>query len=164
MPAAPATAISVLVDSNEHYPYRFAHYPATTQRQALCAGDYAIVHHSSTVAAVERETISHLLTSVVGGSLGFALVDISALPHAAVAVEGRYSDVPRDPRLRSASGSTGWPRLRCGIHASPPSTWGAGPLRRTSPTACSSPPSTRRIRWPGSTSRARHPQARSGNV
>ena len=40
--AAGLAGLTILVDTRERYPYRFAHEQATTQRQALPVGDYGI--------------------------------------------------------------------------------------------------------------------------
>ena len=41
--AAGLTELTILIDSRERYPYKFTQQQATTQRQALPAGDYAVV-------------------------------------------------------------------------------------------------------------------------
>lgn len=63
------TELSILVDTREHYPYRFARQQARVERQALPAGDYAVAKAGTVVAAVERKSLADLATSLVGGGL-----------------------------------------------------------------------------------------------
>lgn len=85
--------LEVLVDTRERYPYRFARQQVATERRALPAGDYAVEHDGTVVAAVERKTIADLASRLVDGSLAFLLAELSALPRAAVVVEGRYAEL-----------------------------------------------------------------------
>ena len=86
--------IMILVDTREHYPYRFAKQQAETAREALPAGDYAVRDASGRiVAAVERKTISDLAGSLNGGSLTFELAKLAGLTRAALVVEDRYSSL-----------------------------------------------------------------------
>ena len=45
------------------------------------------------VAAVERKSLSDLSSSVLNGNLRYQLIELSALPRAAVVVEDRYSEI-----------------------------------------------------------------------
>lgn len=83
---------TVLVDTRERYPYRFAGRPVETSRGALTAGDYAAPAEGP-VAAVERKSLPDLAKGLVEGSLGFVMGELAALPAAAVVVEGRYSEL-----------------------------------------------------------------------
>lgn len=88
--------ISILVDSRERYPYRFAGLAVERQREALPAGDYGIRDTSGElVATVERKTLENLASSLSDGTLAFQLGRLAELPLAAVAVEGRYSALTR---------------------------------------------------------------------
>jgi hypothetical protein len=58
--AAGLAELTILVDTRERYPYRFAHQQATTERQALPVGDYGIAHGGETVAVVERKSLADL--------------------------------------------------------------------------------------------------------
>ncbi len=76
--------LTILVDTRERYPYRFAKQQAETERLALVAGDYAVRDANSTiVAAVERKTIGDLAGSLNDGSLAFELAKLSSLPRSA---------------------------------------------------------------------------------
>ncbi len=85
--------LEIVVDSHERYPYAFARQQATTRRQALAAGDYAVVADGQVIAAVERKTLEDLVSSLLAGKLTYALADLCSLPRAAVVVEDRYSRV-----------------------------------------------------------------------
>jgi len=87
--------LEIAVDAKERYPWRFSGMGATLVRRDLPVGDYAIVRDGLVVAAVERKTVADLATAAVAGQLGFALAELERLPHAAVAVEGRWSDLVR---------------------------------------------------------------------
>jgi hypothetical protein len=95
-------ALDILVDSGEKYPYAFGHQQATTRRQRLAVGDYAVELDGTVVAAVERKTLEDLAGSLLSGRLTYVLADLTALPRAAVVVEDRYS---RLFKLPHASGS-----------------------------------------------------------
>jgi hypothetical protein len=94
--------LTVLVDTRERYPYRFAGRPVETVRGGLTAGDYG-APADAPVAAVERKSTADLVKGLVEGSLGFVMGELSALPAAAVVVEGRYSELFRAERV-----SPGW--------------------------------------------------------
>ena len=88
---AAGQVLEILVDTGEKYPYAFRHQQATTRRQRLAAGDYAVELDGAVVAAVERKSIADLAGSLLSGKLTYALAELSALPRAAVIVEDRYS-------------------------------------------------------------------------
>jgi len=89
-----AAPMTILVDTREHYPYRFAKQQAETEREALSAGDYAVRDTDGRiVAAVERKTIGDLAGSLNDGSLTFELAKLASLPRAALVVEDRYSSL-----------------------------------------------------------------------
>ena len=91
--AADLAHLTILVDSRERYPYKFAQQQASTQRRALPAGDYGIAHDGEIVAVVERKSLHDLVRRLIDGQLTYALADIAALPRAAVVVEDRYSNL-----------------------------------------------------------------------
>ena len=91
--AADLAHLTILVDSRERYPYKFAHQQASTERQALPAGDYGIAHDGEIVAVVERKSLRDLVRRLIDGQLTYALADMAALPRAAVVVEDRYSSL-----------------------------------------------------------------------
>ncbi|MGD8684052.1 MAG: ERCC4 domain-containing protein [Chloroflexota bacterium] len=89
-----AGTLTILVDTRERYPYRFAKQQAESKREALPAGDYAVRDAAGRiVAAVERKTIGDLAGSLNNGSLTFELAKLSSLPRSAVVVEDRYASL-----------------------------------------------------------------------
>jgi hypothetical protein len=88
---ATGQVLHILVDTAEKYPYAFTHQQATTARQRLNAGDYAVELDGVVVAAVERKTVTDLASSLLSGKLTYALAELTALPRAGLVVEDRYS-------------------------------------------------------------------------
>ena len=84
--------LTILVDTRERYPYKFAGRPVERRRVALPVADYAIRHADSDqlIAVVERKTPEDCAKSLVDGSLNYVLAELAALPAAAVVVEERY--------------------------------------------------------------------------
>ena len=72
------------------------------ERAALPAGDYAVRVGGDIVASVERKTLENLVTSLSDGTLSFQMQRLAELPLGAVVVEGRYSDLFRQPGGRAA--------------------------------------------------------------
>jgi hypothetical protein len=91
--AAGLAELTILIDTRERYPYKFAQQQASTERQALPAGDYAIAYDDQIVAVVERKSLHDLVRRVIDGQLTYALADMASLPRAAVVVEDRYSNL-----------------------------------------------------------------------
>jgi hypothetical protein len=83
----------ILVDSHERYPWKFTAQQATTRRQGLPAGDYAVELNDSIVAAVERKSLQDLVSTMTTGKLRYLLAALAELPHAALVVEDRYSAI-----------------------------------------------------------------------
>jgi len=84
----------IVVDSREHYPYRFAKQQATTVRAALEAGDYAVWAEAGTpIAVVERKSLADLAGALNNGTLVFELAKLGEEPRAAVVVEDRYGNL-----------------------------------------------------------------------
>ncbi len=114
-----AERLQVLIDSHEKYPWKFADRQVTTRRQALPVGDYAVQVPSTAdgpggessgepagcdglgyLAVVERKSLEDLCSSLTGGRLKFAMNALADLPHAAVVVEARYSEVFKVTQVR----------------------------------------------------------------
>jgi hypothetical protein len=91
--AAGLTELTILVDTRERYPYKFAQQQATTERQALSAGDYAVAYGGEIVAVVERKSLADFVHRLIDGQLTYALADMATIPRAAVVVEDRYSSL-----------------------------------------------------------------------
>jgi hypothetical protein len=92
---ASGQVLEILVDSHERYPWKFSAQQATTRRQALRAGDYAVEVDGRIVAAVERKSLSDLITTLTSGKLRYLLAELDGVPRAALVVEDRYSAVFR---------------------------------------------------------------------
>lgn len=95
-----AGRITILVDTHERYPWRFAHQQAETVRRAMPVGDYGVELEGALVASVERKSLADLVSTLTTGGLRYALADLAALPRAAVVVEDRYSSVFRLGHVR----------------------------------------------------------------
>jgi hypothetical protein len=91
--AAGQAELTILVDSRERYPYKFTQQQATTQRQALSAGDYAVALDDEIVAVVERKSLADFVRRLIDGQLTYALADLATIPHTAVVIEDRYSSL-----------------------------------------------------------------------
>lgn len=84
---------SIVIDTRERYPYRFAGRNVTTERRALPAGDYGVSHGDELFAVVERKSLDNLAASLSDGTLAFQMQRLAEFPVAAVVIEGRYSDL-----------------------------------------------------------------------
>ena len=96
LPTARASGLAeltIVVDSHERYAWTFAEQQARTERRALAAGDYAVEVDGRVVAAVERKSLTDLVSTLTSGRLRYVLADLAALDHAAVVVEDRYSRI-----------------------------------------------------------------------
>jgi len=95
--------LTILVDSNERYAYRFAEKQVTVVRRALAAGDYAVERDGAVIASVERKSLGDLVSSLMNGKLRFAVAELAALAAAAVVVEDRYSQIFTSEHFRPAA-------------------------------------------------------------
>jgi hypothetical protein len=91
--AAELTQITILVDTRERYPYKFAQQQASIERRALPTGDYGIADDDQIVAVVERKSLDDLVRRLIDGQLTYAIADMATVPRAAVVVEDRYSSL-----------------------------------------------------------------------
>lgn len=94
--------LTIVVDSHERYAWTFSEQQARTERRALAAGDYAVEVDGRVVAAVERKSLTDLVSTLTSGRLRYVLADLAALDHAAVVVEDRYSQILRLTHVRPA--------------------------------------------------------------
>jgi ERCC4-type nuclease len=117
----------IAIDTRERYGYRFAGRQVTVHKQALRCGDYALLDENGAIqAAVERKTLEDLTSSLVDGSLQFALGDLAELERAVVVIEAGYADSDgvrsRSPRAspgplpRGSAGLRGITKVGRGIH------------------------------------------------
>ncbi len=114
-PTARASGIvelDILVDTRERYAYRFTGQQVRTTKRALPCGDYAVTVDDAVVAAVERKSLPDLVSSLINGTLRYALGELSALPRAAVVVEDRYSQIFKLDRIRPAVVADGLAELQ----------------------------------------------------
>jgi hypothetical protein len=154
---------TILVDTRERYPYRFAGRGVEAERVALGAGDYAVGSAEAFIATVERKTLENLASSLSDGTLAFQMQRLSEAASAALVVEGRYPALfkiehvsgapPGSSPTKRGSGSRGRPPGRCSTSTRraigssiPPSPWGTGRelLNRTAPPSGWRTPSTPR--------------------
>ena len=91
--AAELAQITILVDTRERYPYKFAQQQASTERRALPAGDYGIANDDQIVAVVERKSLDDLVRRLIDGQLTYAIADLATVQRAAVVIEDRYSSL-----------------------------------------------------------------------
>lgn len=85
--------LEILIDSGEKYPYRFSGQQATTVRERLACGDYAVQLAGTVVAVVERKTSNDLISSMISGRMKFLMAELAELPRAAVVVEEGYGKI-----------------------------------------------------------------------
>ncbi len=104
--------LQIVVDTRERYAYRFAAQQVSTVQRALACGDYGITHDERLVAAVERKSLPDLVSSLLAGTLRYALAELAALPRAAVVVEERYSQVFKLDWVRPAVVADGLAELQ----------------------------------------------------
>jgi hypothetical protein len=107
------------VDTRERYGYRFAGQQVDVERRSLAVGAYAVEVDGRIVAAVERKSLADLTSSLTSGKLRFALSELSALPHATVVVEDRWSSVFKLPHLRPAVVADGLAELAARLPSVP---------------------------------------------
>ncbi len=119
VPTAKASGheLHVLVDTRERYAWKFTEQQATTAKQAIPVGDYAVEADGRVIAVVERKSIDDLVSTIVGGKLWMLLAELSAFvagsgpgtgsgPVAAIVVEDRYSAIFKLRHVRPTSIAT----------------------------------------------------------
>ncbi|MEV0597172.1 ERCC4 domain-containing protein [Nonomuraea cavernae] len=95
-------ALPIVVDSGERYAYRFTHQQVEVTRKRLACGDYGVEVAGRLHASVERKSLADLVSSLLNTRLKYQLTELSTLPHAAVVVEDRYSQVFKLDHVRPA--------------------------------------------------------------
>jgi hypothetical protein len=86
-------SLEIVVDAQERYAWGFADHQVQTRRMRLPAGDYGVFLDDALVGAVERKSLQDLVSSLTSGKLKYQLAALAAVPHGAVVVEDRYSQV-----------------------------------------------------------------------
>lgn len=104
--------LEIVVDAHERYAYRFAGQQVRTVHRALKAGDYAVTDGEVVVAAVERKSLADLVSSLINGTLRYALGELASLPRAAVVVEDRFSRIFALDHVRPAVVADGLAELQ----------------------------------------------------
>ena len=105
LPTARASGLGdleIVVDSRERYAWKFSHQQASVVKRALRAGDYGVEWDGQLVAAVERKGVDDLVGSLSSGQLRAVLSELVTVPHAAVVVEDRYSQIFKLTHIRPA--------------------------------------------------------------
>ena len=100
--AAGIAHLEIVIDTRERYAYRFGTQQVVTVKRALPCGDYGLTVSGRLIAAVERKSLTDLVSSLIDGTLRYALGELAALPRAAVVVEDRYSQIFKLDRVRPA--------------------------------------------------------------
>ena len=105
LPSARAAGqiLTIAVDVHERYAWTFSHQQATTIKQPLRVGDYAVHTDDGAVAGVvERKSLADLVGTLTGGKLRYLMAALASMPRAALVVEDRYSSVFKLDRVRPA--------------------------------------------------------------
>ena len=100
---AAGQVLSIAVDVHERYAWTFSHQQATTSKQRLTVGDYAVHTDDGTVVGVvERKSLADLVATLTGGKLRYLMAALASVPRGALVVEDRYSAVFKLDRVRPA--------------------------------------------------------------
>lgn len=97
---ASGRVFEIQMDSHERYAWSFTAQQATTRRQALPSGDYAVEVGGTVVAAVEPKSLADLVATLTTGRLRYVLAALADLPRATLVVEDRYAAVFKLPHVR----------------------------------------------------------------
>jgi ERCC4 domain/Lsr2 len=117
--AAGIAEMEILVDAHERYPYTFSGQQVRTVKKALPCGDYGVTINGTLVAAVERKSLSDLMSSVTSGRLRYAMAELAGLPRAAVVVEDLYPRIFAQTLVRPAVIAVGLAELQVRVPGVP---------------------------------------------
>ncbi|MDX6244577.1 MAG: hypothetical protein QOE76_2300 [Frankiales bacterium] len=117
--AAGVAELEILVDAHERYPYTFGGQQTRTVKKALPCGDYGVTINGTLVAAVERKSLSDLMSSLTSGRLRYAMSELAGLPRAAVVVEDRYPRIFAQTLVRPAVIADGLAELQVRVPSVP---------------------------------------------
>ncbi|HYN34237.1 MAG TPA: histone-like nucleoid-structuring protein Lsr2 [Ilumatobacteraceae bacterium] len=95
--------LHVLVDTRERYAWKFADQQATTAKQAIPVGDYAVEAGGRVVAVVERKSVDDLVSTIVGGKFWMLLAELAAFAGGEGPSGGGSGEVPREESGRVAA-------------------------------------------------------------
>jgi hypothetical protein len=104
---ASGRVLEIVVDSHERYPWTFSAQQATTRRQALPSGDYAVTLDGRVIASVERKSLADLVGTLTSGKLRYLMADLATVPRAALVIEDRWSSVFKLDRVRPSTVTEG---------------------------------------------------------
>ena len=94
-----STALAVVIDSAERYPWTFT--GATVTRRKLPVGDYAMLDAERLVAVVERKSFDNLLGDIGAiQALHHQLADLASCDVAAFVIEAEYRDFLDPAKVR----------------------------------------------------------------
>ena len=105
LPSARAAGqiLTIAVDVHERYAWTFSQQQASTIKQPLSIGDYAVHNEIGTVAGVvERKSLADLVATLTRGKLRYVMAALASAPRGALVVEDRYSAVFKLDRVRPA--------------------------------------------------------------
>ena len=94
-------------DTRERYGYTFSTHGAKVERRALPVGDYAVMNGGRMLCVVERKSRDDFTAALVDGTLGFALIELSAYhwqPWSSNADIGDPSTFVCPTRIRATAG------------------------------------------------------------
>ncbi|MGP4095108.1 ERCC4 domain-containing protein [Nonomuraea sp. KM90] len=117
--ASGVAALPIVVDSGERYAYKFPRQQVELVRRRLPCGDYGVEIAGTLHAAVERKSLADLVGSLLNSRLKYQLTELAALPHAAVVVEDRYSQVFKLEYVRPAVVADGMAELQVAFPSVP---------------------------------------------
>ncbi|MEZ5170292.1 MAG: ERCC4 domain-containing protein [Acidimicrobiia bacterium] len=91
---------TIIVDTRERYPYKFAKQRVAAERGKLPVGDYGVLHDDEVVALVERKSMADISKGLTDGGFAYQLADLATHSRAAVVVEERYSSLFKNEHVR----------------------------------------------------------------
>lgn len=114
----PTTCPSTTIGRVRLLPTADAAVPCAKSCHALRAGDHGLIVHGLLQATVERKSLADLVSSLTVGKLKLELIELSAIPRAAVVVEERYSQVFKLHHVRPGVVAMRSPNARSGFRPS----------------------------------------------
>lgn len=93
------SSIEIIIDKREHYPYKFCY--ASTKRENLPVGDYALLKDGKIFAVAERKSLSNFLGQIATyDSFKAVLNELSTYPYKALIFESSYSDFLNPKKIK----------------------------------------------------------------